>query len=301
MEYLESLARLKEIRAETIKELAEGVHALAEQFLVAEARLEHFIQEFHESQKGYRVSVWWQLDWVIPRPYSSSVTLSGPYLSDCMKEGSSVKKKRLTLDQEASEVLGKELVSAISAYREAGSRLNGLAEILDSKCSLDRRKLPKKKVLKAFRQESERRVRQIEQTIRGFASGLDQIDSGLDEAVFDFNAIEGRRRRYGSFLARWEAPSRIPARTLSGPSGPGVFYIAFTRGKRMSAPIRNLYLRVHQRPPKAETPLTKQMIQKSRLGKFTTEYRAAYKQILILKSERDSVIATLKAVQKRLI
>lgn len=300
MEYLEGLKQLREVRRVTIQDLAEKVRVLGETFVSTEKTLKELIGEFHSAQRGYRVSVWWQFDWTLPREYSSQISLSGPYLSHCHKRGQAVRKKRVPLDQCEPGLVWPDLRNAISEYREVGTRLNVVASELDLKCSLDRKSLPKSQSMAGFVEESRKRVGLMPQTILQLSDVMDELDGVVDEALLDFNAIEGQRRRYGSFLARWEVPSKLPAKSLSGPTGPGVFYVAFNRGKRMSSPIRNLYLRVHQRAPKGETPLTKQMIQKSRLGKFTSEYRTAYKQLLLVRSERDSVIERLKALQKRL-
>ena len=300
MEYLEGLKQLRVVRRESIRELAVQADKLGEEFLDADTRLLKAISEFHQAQRGYRVSEWWQFDWSLPREYSCAIALNGPYLSAWSKEAQGVKKRRIAVDQCPPTLIGKEFRSAISEYREYGTRLNALAEELDLKSTIDRRVIPKSAVMQAFRGDAQSRIHQISDTIEGLAHVLDQLDAAADDALFDFNAIEGNRRRYGSFLARWEVPSRIPAKTFAGPTGPGVFYVAYNRGNRMSAPIRNLYLRVHQRAPRGETPLTKQMIQKSRLGKYTNEYRAAYKKLLFVRSERDSVIERLKALQKRL-
>lgn len=228
------------------------------------------------------------------------VSSYGPYLSFCTRTNGRIKKVRVSDSTRFKEVVGGELAVAISEYRRLSNRLSAVTELLNLHCTLDRSSVSKGQVQEAFRKEAAVRIIEACKTIHGLSDSLDKIDADCDEAIFEFNAVEGKRKRYGSFLARWETPSRMPSKTFTGPTGPSVFYIAFTRGKRLSAPIRNLYLKVHQRSPRGEVPLTKQMVQKSRLGKHMQAYRDAYKRILILRHERNQLIDVLKAVQKRL-
>lgn len=300
MEYVESLSRLRRIREITIEAVAAEIENEAREFARVSDRLREAISEFHDGQRTYRISTWWQLDTALPKDYSTAVAEYGPYLSYCEQAGGRIKKKRVSDTSEVKRVLGAEMSALISRYKRLGTKLGGITELLNLHCTLERGELPKGKVREAFNAEARERMSGASQAVRNLASSLMKLDEMCDEAIFDFNAIEGKRKRYGSFLSRWETPSRLPGKTFAGPTGPSVFYISFTRGKRLSAPIRNLYLKVHQRSPRGEVPLTKQMVQKSRLGKHMHAYRDAYKAILNLRHERNEIIDTLKAIQKRL-
>lgn len=300
MEYTQSLIKLRNVRHDTIQGVSHTLERDAESFAKAGEVLAEMIDGFHERQRTFRISEWFQLDMVLPKERSTMISCYGPYLSFCTRTNGRVRKVRISDSTKFREVVGAELTVAISEYRRLGNRLNATTEILNLRCTLHRSSVSKGQVYAEFRKEASLRISEACNTIQGASDALDKIDSDCDEAIFEFNAIEGKRKRYGSFLARWETPSRMPSKTFTGPTGPSVFYIAFTRGKRLSAPIRNLYLKVHQRAPRGEVPLTKQMVQKSRLGKHMQAYRDAYKQILILRHERDQLIDVIKAVQKRL-
>lgn len=300
MEYTESLKLLRRLRHDTIKDVSDAIRRDAKAFAQIGQALTEMVYEFHEAQRTYRISEWWQLDMVLPKDYSTMVSTYGPYLSFCTRSNGRIKKTRVSDSERFREVVGSDLAVTISEYKRLGNRLSAITELLNLHCTLDRASLSKGQVQDAFRKESLCRIEEACTTMQGLSDSLDKIDADCDEAIFEFNAIEGKRKRYGSFLARWETPSRMPSKTFAGPTGPSVFYIAFTRGKRLSAPIRNLYLKVHQRSPRGEVPLTKQMVQKSRLGKHMQAYRDAYKQILILRHERNQLIDVIKAVQKRL-
>lgn len=300
MEYTESLKELRRVRRETIKSVSRTLESDAESFTKVGEALAEMMEAFHDRQRTYRISEWFQLDMALPKKHSTMISTYGPYLSFCTRKNGKVRKTRISDSVRFREVIGAELASAISEYRRLGNRLNATTEILNLRCTLDRSSVPKGQVYAEFCKEASLRIAQAHTTIGETSDALDKIDSDCDEAIFEFNSIEGKRKRYGSFLARWETPSRMPSKTFTGPTGPSVFYIAFTRGKRMSAPIRSLYLKVHQRAPRGEVPLTKQMVQKSRLGKHMQAYRDAYKQIRILRHERDQLIDIIKLVQKRL-
>lgn len=300
MEYTESLKELRRVRRDTIRNVSEKIRSDAKAFARIGETLAQNVDAFHRGQRTYRISEWWQLDMVLPKDYSTMVSVYGPYLSFCTRLNGRIKKNRVSDSDRFREVVGPELASTISEYRRLGNRLSSVTEILNLHCTLDRTSLSKGHVQASFRAESLSRIDLACATVLRLSDALDKIDADCDEAVFEFNAIEGKRKRYGSFLARWETPSRMPSKTFAGPTGPSVFYIAFTRGKRLSAPIRNLYLKVHQRSPRCEVPLTKQMVQKSRLGKHMQAYRDAYKQILVLRHERNQLIDVIKAVQKGL-
>ena len=299
MDYVRAVQELRSIRTSSIEEIAERVESLVEMLLDSEHRLREEMDAFHSSQRTFRITSWYQLDWVIPQAHTTAVALQGPYLSTCEKDGAKVRKKRLSDPSTLKAVIGKGLAQRISAHREAAVKLGQMAADLDLRASVDRDQVRKSKRMAAFTEERDRRLRRLPATIRSFGEALQQIDRSIDDAILDFNAIEGKKRRYGSLLARWEVPSNLPQKTLSGPAGPGVFYIAFNRGQRMSAPIVGLYKRVHQRSPKGETPLTRQMIQKSRLGKFTADYRSAYKNLGLLRVQRNDIIEKLRDIQKR--
>lgn len=299
MDYIQSVQHLRSIRANCIAELADKVEGLVDSLIVSERAVIEKVEEFHDSQRTFRVSNWYQVDWVLPKPYSTAVALQGPYLSECKKVGPRVNKQRINDPDTVRGIMGADLVQSISTYREAAIRLGKMAADLDMKSSVDRSQVRKSERISVFRKDRDQRIRRMPDTVRGLRKAIDHIDLAIDDSILDFNAIEGKRKRYGSFLTRWEVPSKLPQKTLAGPAGPSVFYIAFNRGKRMSAPIAGLYRRVHQRNPKGETPLTRQMIQKSRLGKFSADYRSAYKDLGLLRAQRNEIIEKLKDVQKR--
>ena len=66
MEYTESLKLLRRLRHDTIKDVSDAIRRDAKAFAQIGQALTEMVYEFHEAQRTYRISEWWQLDMVLP-------------------------------------------------------------------------------------------------------------------------------------------------------------------------------------------------------------------------------------------
>lgn len=298
MSYIETLNLVKKVRRESAYALADSVRLAGVRLVEIEEALQSWITKFHGEQHGFRIAEWYEVDLPLPRKNETAVGFKGPFLNRCRRNYGSVTKKRISNENEIRGICGKEFLELRSEYSRLTVKLGAVASILDIRCSPDLAGVPKKEKRCCYVLNRNDRIAELVGAIRDLEGALVEIDGHAEEMIFEFNAIEGGRKRYGSLLARWELPSRIPAKTLSGPSGPAVFFVSFNRTKRMTSPISELYERVHQRKPKGVCPLTKPMIQKSRLGKYHRRYREAYRNLLSVRSQRIELIQVLENIDK---
>lgn len=298
MKYIEDVQELRTIRKASVERIVSVLEDLVTEVVRAERSIEERIAEFHRSQTTFRITRWFEVELRMPQENDSAMVFDGPFLYRCFKEQGRIRKERINGRLMVLECLGKGFLDLQARYARMGLRLTKFAKALDVGITPAVAAAPKGQKRDRFKTDREARCRLMGQTIRQLEGSLEKLDEEADELIFDFNEIEGKFKRYGSLLCRWDVPSRMPATSVSVPAGPEVFYISFNRTHRMTKPIGYLYEKVHGKKPRARVTLTHEMIQRSRLGKYYSRYRSAYAAIQEIRHKRSSIIEVLEKIQR---
>lgn len=298
MSYVETVKTLTELRQKNVSNLGDAVKRLFHELLEVESKLEVIAERFHADQLQYRLDEWHEITFRLPGTSGSSMVFSGPFLSSCTREERKVIKRRVSRGELVRKIVGKDFVACRTRYVQLGEKLSAISNLLDVRIAPRVAAQPKGMRRAAFVADRLDRLERVVGVIGQLGAVIDSLDEKAEEAILAFNDIEGSAKRYGSLLSRWELPSRIPSTTLSGPVGPKAYFIAFNRTHRMTKPLEVLYQRVHARTPKEPCPLTRQMAQRSRLGRIYKRYREAYRNLVAVREERDAQIEILTTIKK---